>query len=73
MISNSCWPKPLIFNKRSFYFQKDGMCKIGQFVCNNRNCVKHNVTCDAHNDCGDWSDETHCRGWCHMRITKIHF
>ena len=58
--------KSLIFIEYCVSFQKDGVCEIGQFVCNNQNCVAHNETCDARNDCGDWSDETHCRGWCYM-------
>ena len=40
----------------------DGVCRIGEFLCNNRNCISHDMTCNAENDCGDWSDETNCRG-----------
>ena len=39
-----------------------GMCQIGEFLCNNMNCIPHNMTCNAENDCEDWSDETFCRG-----------
>ena len=35
---------------------------IGQYVCKNRNRITHNLTCDSNNDCGDWSDEVHCKG-----------
>ena len=39
-----------------------GSCKIGEYECGNKNCIHHNQTCDSNNDCGDWSDETDCRG-----------
>ena len=39
-----------------------GGCNIGEFECENKRCIHHNQTCDSNNDCGDWSDETDCRG-----------
>ena len=35
---------------------------IGEFICNNNRSIDHNLTCNSINDCGDWSDETNCKG-----------
>ncbi|MED6242205.1 hypothetical protein ATANTOWER_001571, partial [Ataeniobius toweri] len=32
-----------------------------QFLCKNRWCVNHNLTCDGWNDCGDMTDELNCK------------
>ena len=47
-------------------------CQIGQFSCDNRQCIEYNQTCDSINDCGDGSDETNCLGKCdyHQYISK---
>ena len=44
------------------YYFIAATCRIGEFTCNNKNCINHNLTCDSHNNCGDWSDEAGCRG-----------
>ena len=49
---------------------------IGDFVCSNKICISHNLTCDSNNDCGDWSDEKHCKGWylyTHTHIVSCSF
>ena len=33
------------------------VCKENWFPCDNGKCVLEDYTCDAENDCGDWSDE----------------
>ncbi|XP_014665563.1 PREDICTED: uncharacterized protein LOC106807663 [Priapulus caudatus] len=32
----------------------------GMYVCNNGKCISQDEVCDAHNDCGDHSDESVC-------------
>ena len=60
----------ILFNARLYYIflsnfpflKQDEGCKIGEYVCSNRQCIEHNKTCNLINDCGDWSDEIGCKG-----------
>ena len=36
-------------------------CNIGSFICKNGRCISHDLTCNTKDDCGDRSDELHCR------------
>ena len=37
-------------------------CKPDEFTCNNNRCISPKLRCNSINDCGDWTDETYCRG-----------
>ena len=36
-------------------------CHAGQFLCANGNCIQNTRKCDSKDDCGDRSEELHCR------------
>ena len=42
------------------FFSESPCDELDEFSCKNGNCVSINVTCDANNDCGDFSDEFEC-------------
>lgn len=46
-------------------------CPEDSFVCDNKNCVNRNETCNGIDDCGDFSDETGCKGTISKRISKV--
>ena len=35
-------------------------CEIGQFQCNNTNCIVSSKICNGDDDCGDGTDEQDC-------------
>lgn len=37
-----------------------GICKDGEFVCTNGDCVSNEYVCDGIADCDDGSDENSC-------------
>ena len=37
------------------------LCKAGFFKCANNRCIRESDHCNGLNDCGDFSDELHCR------------
>ena len=37
-----------------------GICKEGEFVCTNGDCVSNEYVCDGIADCDDGSDESSC-------------
>ena len=37
-----------------------GACARGEWACRNAACVPHAALCDGGDDCGDYSDESHC-------------
>lgn len=36
-------------------------CRITEFLCNNGQCINHDLRCDGDFDCDDFSDESNCR------------
>ena len=36
------------------------VCGVGQFQCDNLNCIEESYKCDRADDCGDNSDEKDC-------------
>ena len=48
------------FNKNMFYIMYLTECTIGQFRCNNNECIDSSRKCNGVKDCVDGSDEQEC-------------
>ena len=55
---------PAILWKKGPISSGNKTCKSNEFTCANGKCITHTWRCDFDNDCGDDSDETHCRKCC---------
>nr|XP_061810753.1 atrial natriuretic peptide-converting enzyme-like [Nerophis lumbriciformis] len=52
-------PTPACYTPRQAV-GKPSSCGKDDFLCATGNCVPQKLVCNGHNDCDDWSDETHC-------------
>lgn len=45
----------------NYFYYNIGKCATYEFTCSNGKCVSRWRRCNWKNDCGDYSDERHCR------------
>lgn len=60
--------KECLLGEDEFNCKKRDLCPTGFFQCQSGTCIKEELVCDLHYDCGDKSDEMNCEN--HYRIGK---
>lgn len=52
--------KDCLLGEDEFNCKKQNLCPAGFFQCQNGLCIKDELVCDLHYDCGDKTDEINC-------------